>query len=352
MLDRRTFLGGSLCVAGGLLLDACTAPGNPASPASATPRSGGSLTFATESETNSFDPRQGAWDSTGLLYAATVYDPLFMQAPDGTVKPYLARSITPNGDYTEWTISLRPGIRFHDGSPLDAATVRVNLDGSARAPLTGPYLFNVTGMKVVDPLTLVVTMATPWVPFPFYLTRQIGYMAGLKQLADTSGRARPIGTGPFLFGEWVPGDHFTATRNPSYWRPGLPYLDSITYRPIIDPHSRGTSLQAGDVDLMHSSDSQSVADFRHRPGFHQVNDLDSVLGERDQSCIMLNTALPPLNDLRVRQALACATDRQRVIDTLFNGLTKPADGPFTQRSPYYGATGYPSYDLARAKRLV
>jgi ABC-type transport system substrate-binding protein len=359
MPDRRTFLGASLRVAGGLalpgaaaaVLDACGSSGGGA-PAVAAPRRGGSLTFATEAEINSFDPRLGAWDSTGFLYAGTVYDPLFSQAADGSVRPYLARSITANADYTEWTIALRPGITFHDGSRLDAETVKVNLDGSARSPLTGPYLFNVTGTKVIDPLTLLVTMYTPWVPFPFYLTRQPGYIAGLKQLADTSGRAKPIGTGPYIFKEWLPGDHFTATRNPSYWRPGLPYLDAITYRPIADPVSRGNSLVAGDVHLMHSSDSQNVADLLRRPGYRQVNDLHSVLGEPDQSCIMLNTAVPPLNDVRVRQALASATDRQRVIDTLFNGLTRAADGPFVPGSPYAGPTGYPSYDPAKARRLV
>jgi ABC-type transport system substrate-binding protein len=359
--DRRSFLGrGARIAAAGLLLpgaagsllEACAGAAAPSPPGAAGPRQGGDLVFATEAEINSFDPRQGAWDSSGLLYAATVYDPLFTQAADGTVKPHLARSITPNADYTQWTIRLRPGITFHDGSPLDAATVKINLDGSARSPLTGPYLFNVTGTRVIDAMTVLVTMNTPWVPFPIYLTRQLGYMAALKQLADTSGRAKPIGTGPYVFREWVPGDHFTATRNPSYWRPGLPYLDSVTYRPIPDPQSRASSLEAGDVHVMHSSDSQNVADLLHNPRYTQINDRDSTLGEPDQSCIMLNTAVPPLNDLRVRRALAFATDRKRVIDTLFNGLTRPADGPFAPGSPYYGPTGYPGYDPAKARALV
>jgi ABC-type transport system substrate-binding protein len=358
MLDRRTFLSASLRAAGGLalpgaaaaVLEACGSSG--VGPTVVRPQHGGSLIFATEAEINSFDTRLGAWDSTGFLYAGTVYDPLFYQAFDGSVQPFLARSITPNADYTEWTITLRPGITFHDGSPLDANAVKVNLDAYAHAPLTAAYFLNVIGTKVVDSLTLRVSMYTPWVPFPFYLTKQPGYVAGLKQLADTSGRARPVGTGPFSFKEWLPGDHFTAVRNPSYWRPGLPYLDSITFRPIADPQTRGNSLLAGDIDLMHSSDSQNVADFRNRPGFTQVNDVNSILGEPDQTCIMLNTAVPPLNDVRVRQALAAATDRQRVIDTLLNGLTKAADGPFVPGSPYYGPTGYPSFDQNRARRLV
>jgi ABC-type transport system substrate-binding protein len=201
-------------------------------------------------------------------------------------------------------------------------------------------------------MTVQVTMNMPWVPFPSYLTTYVGHMAGPKQLADASGRARPIGTGPFAFKEWLPGDHFTAVRNPDYWRPGLPYLDSITFRPIPDPTSRGNSLQAGDVHLMHSSDTQNVADFLDRPGFVQVNDQHSGLGEPDQNFVMLNVAVPPLNDLRVRQALAYATDRHRMVTTTYNDVTVPADGPFIPGSPYYGPTGYPSFDPVRARALV
>src|SRR5262249_51651897 len=155
-----------------------------------------------------------------------------------------------------------------------------------------------------------------------------GHMAGLRQLADSTGRARPIGTGPFVFSEWVPGNHFTAVRNPDYWQPGLPYLDSITFRPIPDPTIRGNSLAAGSTDRMHSSTAQNVADFLDRPGFTQINDMRSGLGEPDQNCVLLNVAVPPLNDLRVRRALAFATDRRAVVKSFYNGLTPPADGPF------------------------
>jgi peptide/nickel transport system substrate-binding protein len=357
--DRRTFMGGALRVAaGGVLLpsaaaaflEACSSATSSTTPS--TPKRGGRVTFATEAEINSFDPRQGAWDSTGLQYARTVFDPLFTQAADGSIQPYLAQSISHNADYTQWTIKLRSGVTFHDGSQLDATVVKVNLEGVAQSPLTGPALFNLDKVTVVDPMTVMITTKSPWVPFPIYLTGQLGHMAGLKQLADTSGKASPIGTGPFIFKEWAPGDHFTATRNPNYWRQGLPYLDSITYKPIPDPQSRGNSLKAGNIDLMHSSDTQNVADFMHDSNYNQVNDLNNVLGEPDQGFVMLNTAVPPLDDLRVRQALAYATDRQKFINTLGNGLTKPSDGPFTKGSPYFGSTGYPGLDQAKARALV
>jgi peptide/nickel transport system substrate-binding protein len=358
--DRRTFLGRAVrTTAGGLLvpsaaaafLEAC-GTGTSTSNVPSTPRRGGNLTFATEAEINSFDARQGAWDSTGLCYARTVFDPLFTQGADGSVQPYLAQSISHNPEYTQWTIKLRPGIMFHDGSPLDASVVKANLDGVAKSPLTGPALFNLDTVTVVDAMTVMVSTKIPWVPFPIYLTGQLGHMAGLKQLADITGKASPIGTGPFVFKEWVPGDHFTATRNPNYWRQGLPYLDSITWKPIPDPQSRGNSLKAGNIDALHSSDTQNVADFMNNSSYNQVNDLNSVLGEPDQAFVMLNVAVPPLDDLRVRQALAYATDRQKYINTLGNGLTKPSDGPFTKGSPYFGPTGYPGFDQAKAKALV
>ena len=355
--DRRQFLGLAIKTAGGVvvfgsLAEFLAACAGGSSTVSTTPRRGGTVTFATEAEINSFDPRQGAWDSSGLQYARTVFDPLFSQAADGSIKPYLAESIDHNADYTEWTIKLRPNIKFHDGSPLDANTVKINLDGVRASPLTGPGLFNLASITAVDTLTVLVKTKNPWVPFPIYLTGQDGTMAGLKQLADTSGKAQPIGTGPFMFKEWVPGDHFTAVRNPNYWQKDLPYLDSITYKPIVDPQSRANSLKAGNIDIMHSSDNQNVADLMNNSSFSQINDINNLIGEPDLWMVMLNTAVPPMDDLRVRQALAYAVDRKKVIDTIFNGLTKPADGPFPPGHPYYVQVDYPSYDLAKAKSLV
>lgn len=355
--DRRQFLGLAIKTAGGVVVfgsvaEFLAACGGGSSSGTTTPRQGGTVNYATEAEINSFDPRQGAWDSTGLQYARTVFDPLFSQAADGSVKPYLAQSIDHNADYTQWTIKLRPNITFHDGSALTANVVKVNFDGLQKSPLTGPALFNLATTEVVDPLTVLVKTRNPWVPFPYYLTGQLGHVAALAQLSDTSGKAKPIGTGPFVFKEWVPSDHFTATRNKNYWQKGLPYLDSITYKPVVDPQSRGNSLKAGNIDMMHSSDTQNVSDFYKNSSYSQINDMNATIGEPDLNFVMLNTAVPPLNDVRVRQALAYSIDRQKVIDTVYNGLTKPADGPFFPGSPYYVNPNYPSFDLNKAKALV
>ena len=140
--------------------------------------------------------------------------------------------------------------------------------------LTGPALTTVASIAVTSPLVVTVTMKSPWVPFNYYLTGGIGgqfaFIAEPTWLASQS-QTNPIGTGPFVFQEWNPNDHFTATKNPHYWRPGLPYLDSITYKPITDPDQMLTSLTSGAVDIMHSErprGDQPTAR-RHLAGLHR-----------------------------------------------------------------------------------
>ncbi|HLG92147.1 MAG TPA: ABC transporter substrate-binding protein, partial [Acidimicrobiales bacterium] len=291
------------------------------------------------------------WAQPGIMYARTVFDPLMAVAADGTVKPYLAQSCTPNPDYTEWTIKLRPNVFFHDGEPLDGPTVAHNLDVFVHG-LNGSGLSNVDTVTARDASTVVVTTKEPWVPFPLYLTGQIGYMASPKMLADPNGSMHPIGTGPFMFKEWVPNGHFTAVRNPHYWRAGLPYLDEIEYRPIVDDTARQGSLESGELDVIQTSNTQSIQSLRQNTSFSYVDDSQSTIGEPDVNLILLNTGRPPLDDLRVRQALAYATDVERLVQTVYNGVGQPVNGPFVPGSPYYSDTGYPRFDLAKARELV
>jgi ABC-type transport system substrate-binding protein len=368
LIDRRSFLAqgmrtaaGAAVLGGGAssLLAACSSGSGTSSTAStsnagvstATPKSGGKITFATEAEIDGFDPTKNRWDQSGYMYARTVYDQLVAFDASGTPKPYLAQSVTPNADYTKWTIVVRPNVVFHDGSPLNAAAVKTNLDALKAAALTGPVYTNIASVDVTDPMTAVVSMKSPWVPFPIYLASQVGVVVEPRTLLSGSAQLHPVGTGPFVFGQWLPGDHFTANKNPHYWRPGLPYLDQITLKPIVDPQSRENSLKSGAVDMMHSSDTQNLVDLQGDSAFVTINDTHQTF-EPDMDCIMLNTAVPPMNDIRVRQALAYAIDKKKVIDTIYNGIPPESFGPYVQGSPYYSATGYPEYNLAKAQSLV
>ena len=104
----------------------------------------------------------------------------------------------------------------------------------------------------------MISLTQPWVPFDAYLAGGIGGQAGYiiapSMIANPNASMQPVGTGPFKFSEWVPNDHFTSDRNPHYWRTGTPYLDSITFYPIIDGQSRSEALMAGTVNIMHTDD--------------------------------------------------------------------------------------------------
>ncbi len=154
-----------------------------------------------------------------------------------------------------------------------------------------------------------------------------------------------------MFERWTPGDTFTATRNSSYWRQGLPYLDRIQYEPIVDQQAREDRFTSGKVDMMHSSDTQNVSNLRGDPSWVTIDDAHANT-EPNMDFVMLNTAVPPTDDITVRQALAHAIDKQRIINNVRNGIPPKSFGPFARGSPYHSSTGYAWFDLDRAKALV
>jgi peptide/nickel transport system substrate-binding protein len=366
-LTRGAALGAGLAVAGtagGLLgasggsasvspTSAADAHGNGVS--TAKPKRGGALVFGTEAEESGFSPTKSTFDTTGILYCRTVFDPLAIIAADGTVQPYLAESITPNTDYTAWTVTLRPNLVFHNGTPCDGAALLANLNAQKAALLTGQELTTVQSIAQTGPLAVTLTMSAPWVPFDFYLAGGIGgqlsWIAEPDWLASGS-ETKPIGTGPFVFQEWVPNDHFTATRNPHYWRPGLPYLDSITFKPIPDADQLLASLTSGAVDIVHTSVANVTASMRSNASLSFIDDATHVAGEPDMDCVLLNLAVAPLDNLKVRQAAAMALDGATYSKVIADGVEPPSTGPFVKGTPFYAPTGYPKPDTAKAKALI
>jgi peptide/nickel transport system substrate-binding protein len=365
--DRRAFLarGATGAAALGLagvglpaLLEGCgsstpSAPRLSSTPgvSTATPKRGGSITVGLNSEIDGFLPSASHFDNSGLTYANTIFDTLTVVAADGSAKPYLAQSVTPNPDMTVWTITLRPGVTFHDGSPLNADVLKANFDSLQSSALTGPA-FNgaVANFVKVSDLAVAVNCVEPIVAFPHYLSTQLGYVIGMAQLESASS-TKPIGTGPFSLQSWVPNDHFTATRNPHYWRSGFPYLDSITYKPIVIDESRENSLTSRTIDMMVSHDPNAIKDLHASASFQQV--LNPSVGQGDMDFIILNTAADPTDDLLVRQALAYATDVDELVKLFGAGVAKPNLSLFPPGSPYRADdNGYPTYNLAKAKELV
>jgi len=311
------------------------------------------VTVGVNSEIDGFLPSASHFDNTGYIYATTVFDTLTKIAADGTAKPYLAQSVTPNADMTVWTITLRPGVTFHDGSPLNSDVVTANFEAIKNSALTGQAVTPVTSVKSSGDLQVVVTCDEPLVAFPSYLATQIGYIVAMSQLNNPKGSQFPVGTGPFKYVSWVPNDHFTVEKNPNYWRSGLPYLDGITFKPIIEDQSRLSSLKSNTIDMMVSHDPNAIANLRSDSTYQLVDDLGQTTGQPDMDFICLNTTAPPLNDLVVRQALAYATNAAEIVRLFGAGVSPVTNSLYPDGSPYKPAdNGYPSYNLDKAKQLV
>jgi peptide/nickel transport system substrate-binding protein len=371
--NRRTFLGRGAATAAGLAIAGAGAPallsacGGSTSPktsstatttpgvSTATPQRGGTAIIGVSSEIDGFLPSQSHFDATGIVYANAVFDTLTSVAADGSIRPYLASSVTPNADMTQWTVALRPNVRFHDGTPLTADVVMQNFQKIKTSALTAQAVAAISGATTSGDLTVIYTTDEPLVAFPAYLATQVGYIIALAQLNNPTSAAQtmPIGTGPFKYSSWEPNDHFTVVKNPDYWRSGLPYLDTVTFKPIVEDESRENSLKSNTIDLMVSHDPGIIRDLRDSSSYQQVTDLYSTVGEPDMDFICLNCETGPTSDLTVRQALAYATNPEEVVKLFGDGVLTVNTSLYPPGSIYRPAdNGYPKFNLAKAKELV
>jgi peptide/nickel transport system substrate-binding protein len=322
------------------------------------PRSGGRFVYALEAESDGYNPATNRFAPAGTIIGLSVFDPLGAFDEDMNVQPYLAESMTANEDYTEWTITAREGIQFHNGEPLDGAAMAQFYEALRADALVGIAFTNIESVAVSpdDPLAVVLTMEQPWASFPVYTTGQGGMMAAPAMLDSPDGSRNPVGTGPFRFREWIPDNRFVVERNPDYWRTDengnqLPYLDTIEFRPIPEQTSRDSAIESGDVSMMHLTNPINIDKFRQQAEAGRVQILYDR-SETEESFIMLNTAAEPFDDIRARQALAYATDRELVNDIIYEGHREIADSVFRESSPWRGEPEWPDVDFERARQLV
>jgi peptide/nickel transport system substrate-binding protein len=328
------------------------------------PVRGGRIVYGIEAESS------GGWclpesqlAASGNLIAGALYDTLTRLDDNSNAKPFLAKSVDANDEHTEFTIVLRAGVTFHDGSDLDAAVVKNNIDAllgryPPRKPSLWPLILaNVDTVTVEDDLTVVVTTKTPWVLFPNYLAA-LGIM-GQAQLDDEdSCDTNLIGTGPFELAEWVPDQQLLAQRNDDYWliapdgKP-YPYADAVEFRPISEAISRINALEAGEVNVIHATDPADIygtlTDLRNEGTVNLLaSDRHAEVGY-----VMLNNSKAPFNDERMRRALAMAVDREADNDLLNDGQGIIADQPFPPGDPgYVEDLDFPDHDPEAAKALV
>ncbi len=313
-----------------------------------TPRNGGTLAWGLEAESDSLSPITGRWALSAQMVGSAIFDPLATMDANGKIVPYLAKSFSHTPDNQTWTITLRSGITFQDGEPFDAAAVALNLNTDRTALVPGKAWHPVTSVTATGPLTVVVQVDQPWATFPDVFLGQSGYMEAPAMIANPTGGQHPIGTGPFVFKEWVVNDHVTVVRNPHYWQPGLPHLNEIIFKPVPDSETRLQDLQDGTLDAVNMVTAQQVREIRADPNLER---LEYDRGE--ELFVPLNTQQPPFNNVHARLALAYATDTTVFLKQLGAGIYTPANGMFAPgQLGYTPDSGYPTYDLAKARQQV
>ncbi len=346
--------GGATTTAGGATTTAAAATTTTV----AAPTPGGKLTMGIEADSGS------PWMPAEVLCAVSchqtirsVFDPLTLPNADGKVEPYLAKSITPNADYTVWTIVARDGVKFHDGTAFDGAAILDNLTRQQKSFLTGKALTDVASITAKDAMTVEITMKRPWVAFPVYLAGQIGYMGSPTWMkaadADKTLKPKPVGTGPFVFASYTPNDVFSAKKNPDYWNKPYPYLDEISFKVIPDALQRRDALKAGNVDVIHTTNGESIKEFRGAPDKFPMTE-STKFAETGYTLLNVNDPASNLGSADVRCAMANAYDSKAIIDKINAGIGDVANGPFTEgQSGKQASNAYPlKQDMAKAKELV
>jgi len=314
---------------------------------------GGELRFGIEAETlQGWNPAttQCAISCHDVMRA--VFDPLFTTREDGTLAPFLLESAEPNTDFTEWTFTLRPGIEFHDGTPADAAALQTHMTQLQASPLTGTILKQLESVEIVDDLSVKLVLSEPNAQLPTNFGGQLGYLAAPTQYASEDSATNPIGTGPFIMESWEPNVKTVVTANPDYWRTDhdgqqLPFLDRITYTPVVDRDARAQKLATGDIDVLHDPTTLNLADY-------EANYPTSIEEKFNQSVLLLlNNEAPPFDDPRARQAAALCTDYDTLLALRGGEATTVSNGPFAPGTPgHLEDSGFPSYDPDAGRALV
>ncbi len=317
--------------------------------------SGGGLTVALMAEPDGLNLILTPAAASLQIVMYNINEPLLRYNADLSITPLLATSyeVADRGDETYYTFHLRSGVRFHNDAPFTASDVKYTfdtlLDPETVSPNASIFSF-VKNVEVIDPMT--VRFVTEGTGSPL-----IGYLASAKgtgiipqgsSMDDL--RTNPIGTGPFVFSEWVPGDHITLVRNEDYWKPGVPYLEEVECKFIPDQAASLAALRAGDVDLVDRMVGENALQIQNDPKLKIVSGPQNLV-----QILAMNNARPPFDNVLVRRAICYGINREEIIvaTNLKAEWGSPIGSHMTPISPYYvNLVGRYAYDPDRARDLL
>lgn len=307
------------------------------------------LTVAIQLEPPHLDPTSGAAGAIDSVLYSNVLEGLTRFASDGSIIPGLATSWDISEDGLSYTFHLHEGVKFHDGTTMDAEDVKFSLDRARADDSTNaqkPLFAGIADVEVVDPLTVKVTLSAPNGAFPFNLAWGDAVIVAPESIADI--KTNPVGTGAFRFVNWVQGDKIELAKNPDYW--GTPArLDKVTFRFISDPTAAFAAVMAEDVDVFAGYPApENLPQFKADPRFQVI--IGNTEGE---TILAMNNRRPPLDNVKVREAIAHAIDRQAIIDGAMFGLGTPIGSHFAPHNPaYVDLTALSAYDPDKSRAML
>ena len=325
---------------------------------------GGTLTVVLEAETDTWNIPAAACAVSCITIMQQVADPLTIVNSDGEVEPFLAESVDISDDFTTYTIKLREGITFHNGSPANADAMVRHFQAMAAGTLQGQVMTDILGtaeagyldggMEIIDDLTISITFGKPYATFGYNIAGRTGWlMAPEFWDSETVASDTPIATGAFEMTEWTIDEQTVLTANANYWRTdadgeALPYLEEIVVRPVPDVSARQAIMEAGDAQVNADSFAEN-GDFWE----NEWEGGNLQPSEREVTYLLLNNAEgSPFANPDVRKAIAQCTDRDEYIALRAPG-NELANGPFAPEAlGFLDESTFPEFDPEAGATLL
>jgi glutathione transport system substrate-binding protein len=311
------------------------------------------VVFAVASTFTTTDPYD-ANDTLSQAMAKSFYEGLFGFDKDMKLIPVLAESYEVSKDGLVYTIKLRKGVKFHDGTDFKAEAVKVCLDRVTnpenKLKRYGLYSDTVAKTDVVDDYTARITLKHAFSPFINQLAHPSTVMispAALKQYGNKDIAFHPVGTGPFKFVEWKQTDYLKVAKFDGYWKKGYPKVDTITWKPVVDNNSRAALMQTGEAQFTYPVPYEVAEVLKGKPDIEVVAAPSIVL-----RYLAMNVLQKPLDNPKVRQAINYAINKEALTKVAFAGYATPAEGVAPQGVEFAVKLGPWPYDVAKAKQLM
>lgn len=308
------------------------------------------LVYAIDVDIANLDPIHAIDPGSAAVYQQ-IYDPLVRFNMKGDIVPVLAESWSVSADKVTWTFKLKKGVNFTDGTPFNAAAVKYHLDRllDPNKPNRSAGQFSmIKSSKVVDDYTINIVLDKPYAPFLALManpTMSIPSPTAVKKYGDKY-PLNPVGSGPFIFKDWVSGSHTTLVRNDNYWG-GKPAIKELVFKPVSEPGARVIMLETGEADVINSVFPEEMIRLEKNKNLAILK--QPVLRGW---FIGMNNLMKPFDDVRVRRAMNYAIDVEVITDEIYRGTAAPLTSAVN--SKVFGHVAQPDYEYnpAKARQLL